>query len=1015
MLRLRHPVCLQLELEMFQVYLMLENLHTENARIAALHDLGVLDSEPESEFDAIVRAAASLCGVPISLMSLVDKDRLWVKACVGLDDVVEVPRSISFCTYTIEQREILEIPDTHEDPRFSDNPMVTGEPGIRFYAGAALCLSDGYRVGSLSVVDTKPGKLTPAIRKTLIHLARAVSHVLESRRYAQALIASESRFRTLCDASPLGIFATDTEGAFTYVNQRWLHIFGIDEIDSVGYGWQRALAPEIRTQISEEWQQLVKLRQEFDREFLLQHVDGNNLTVRVMSRPVITDENFLIGHVGMVEDISEKKALRDLHKRTSRLLQQTGEMARVGGWEYDLDTKQLLWTEQTRVIHGVSQDFQPQFDTVIDMFFKPKSQTVIRDAISRAFSQRADWDVEVQLCRPDGSSIWVRLVGRLEISNGRSKRLCGAIQDIDEQVRQRYALENAHERMTIATDSSQIGIWEFDIQSGKIQWTPQMFKLYGLAESEVQPTFAFWSGCLHANDRAHVVKQLTEAIAEKEQLDREFRIVRPDGSVRYLRSTARVKRDNDSQSLVMLGVNWDVTEQRLSTQAMVYRATHDELTAVLNRSEFEAKLQQLLEPSNERSGVHAIMFIDLDQFKIVNDACGHTAGDQLLKQVANLLKHTVPDCSTIARLGGDEFGLLVKGSCIEQVRGIAQSICNRMDDYRFSYNEQRFRIGASIGLVQVENRWETTASLMQAADSACYVAKDEGRNRVHVWCDTDVAMTIRRDDMQWAARLEQSLDNNHFVLTAQRLTNLKDTDSGLNAELLIRLKDDSEQLIQPSAFLPAAERFHLATRIDRWVLKETIELLENLSDLSIIEKLWINLSGQSVGDREFHRDALLMLENAGVDVCRCICIEITETAAVTNIADATNFIGRLRSLDIDTALDDFGAGASSFGYLKTLPVDILKIDGQFIRELGENPLDAAAVRCFTDVASVVGLKTVAEHVDSDSVLDTVREMGIDYAQGFTLHRPEPIHDLLQLYQRESFKKTQLRPQCVDAG
>ena len=987
----------------------------ENARLAALHDLGVLDTEPESEFDAIVGAAASLCGVPISLLSLVDKDRLWVKACVGLDDMEEVPRSISFCTHTIEQSKILEIPDTRDDPRFSANPLVTGEPRIRFYAGVALCLSDGHRVGSLSVVDTKPGKLTPAIRKTLIHLARAVSHVLESRRYAQALIASESRFRTLCDASPLGIFATDAEGAFTYVNQRWLHIFGIDETDSVGDGWERTLAPEIRTQITDEWQHLVRLRQEFDREFLLQHVDGNNLTVRVMSRPVITDDDFLVGHVGMVEDISEKKALRDLQKRTSRLLHQTGEMARVGGWEYELDSKQLLWTEQTRLIYGASDDFQPQFDTVIDIFYKPESQTVIREAVSRAFSEGAAWDVEVQLCRPDGTSIWVRLVGKVENRDGKPKRLCGAIQDIDEQVRQRYALENANERMTIATDSSQIGIWEFNSQSGKIQWTSQMFKLYGLADTEVEPTFAIWSNCVHENDRAHVVKQLTEAIAEKKNLDREFRIVRPDGSVRYLRSTARVKRDNDSQALVMLGVNWDVTEHRRSTQAMLYRATHDELTAVLNRSEFEACLQQLLEHADERPGVHALMYIDLDQFKIVNDACGHAAGDQLLKQIANLLKQTVPDCSTIARLGGDEFGLLVNGGSIEQVRGIAQSICDRMDDYRFSHSDQRFRIGASIGLVQVENRWETTASLMQAADSACYVAKDEGRNRVHVWCDTDLAMTIRRDDMQWAARLEQSLDESQLVLVAQRLTNLKDNKLGLNAELLIRLKDGSGQLIRPSAFLPAAERFHLATRIDRWVLQETIELLENQSDLSMIEKLWINLSGQSVGDREFHRDALIMLENAGVDICRRICIEITETAAVTNIADATNFIGRLRSLDIDTALDDFGAGASSFGYLKSLPVDILKIDGQFISNLGENPLDAAAVRCFADVARVVGLKTVAEHVDSDSVLKTVRAMGIDYAQGFALHQPEPIPDLMQSHQKELFKKTQLHAQCLEAG
>ena len=950
----------------------------EEARLTALHELALLDTEPEAEFDAFVNAAASLCGVPISLLSLVDKDRLWVKASMGLDDCSEVPRSISFCTYTIEQQNILEIHDTHKDGRFADNPLVTDEPRIRFYAGVPLSLSDGHRVGTLSVIDTRPRKLTAAKRTTLTHLASAIAHVLESRRNAQALAISESRFRTLSTASPLGIFATDADGAFTFLNDRLLHIVGMSEAESTGYGWQTALHTEDRTEVIDDWHRMAEQHQQFDKEFRVQHVDGKILTVRAMSRPILTDEHTLIGHVGIVEDISEMKAQRDLQQRTSRLLQQTGDMACVGGWEYDFDSRELLWTTQTRLIHGVSQNYQPRFDTALK-FYTPRSQSIIRKVISQAFSDGLAWDVELQLCRSDGSSIWVRLVGKLDLSNGKPKRLCGAIQNIDEQVRQRYALEKAHERMTIATDSGQIGVWEYVIQTGSIHWTPQMFKLYGLDESIASPTHELWSSCLHDEDRDSVIKELADAVANGKELNREYRIVWPDGSIRHLRSTAHIKRDSTNGALIMLGVNWDVTEQRRSAQTLIYRATHDELTAVLNRSEFESRLQQTLESVGEQSGICALMFIDLDQFKIVNDACGHSAGDQLLKQVANLLDQTLPDGSVLARLGGDEFGVLVNGHNIDQLRGIAQKICARMDDYRYSHGERKFRIGASIGLVQMDTSWDSVASIMRAADSACYAAKDEGRNRVHYWCDTDTAMAIRKGDMQWAARLEQSLDEGQFELYAQRLTSLKNTESGLNAELLIRLKNVDGQSIHPSAFLPAAERFHLATRIDRWVLQEAIGLLENQDDLSIIDKFWINLSGQSVGDRVFHRDALDMLERAGVDVCHRICIEITETAAVTNIADATNFIDQLRSLGINTALDDFGAGASSFGYLKSLPVDILKIDGQFISNLRDDALDKAAVRCFADVASVVGMKTVAEHVDSEDVLKTVRLMGIDYA------------------------------------
>jgi EAL domain-containing protein (putative c-di-GMP-specific phosphodiesterase class I) len=261
---------------------------------------------------------------------------------------------------------------------------------------------------------------------------------------------------------------------------------------------------------------------------------------------------------------------------------------------------------------------------------------------------------------------------------------------------------------------------------------------------------------------------------------------------------------------------------------------------------------------------------------------------------------------------------------------------------------------------------------------------------VHAWFDTDKAVRARHGEMQWATRLEQALDEDRFVLFAQRITRLAAGEAGLHAEVLVRMLDTNGSLIPPGAFLPAAERFNMATRIDRWVLQHAIQQIQSLPSLEMLDTLCINLSGQSVGDRAFHRHAMEALGSASRAICERVCLEITETAAVTNMADAAVFVEQVRAMGVRIALDDFGAGASSFGYLKTLKVDLLKIDGSFIRDLIDDPLDDAAVRCFVDVARLLGVRTVAEFVDRPEVLHRVREIGIDFAQGFLLHKPEPI-------------------------
>jgi diguanylate cyclase (GGDEF)-like protein/PAS domain S-box-containing protein len=439
----------------------------------------------------------------------------------------------------------------------------------------------------------------------------------------------------------------------------------------------------------------------------------------------------------------------------------------------------------------------------------------------------------------------------------------------------------------------------------------------------------------------------------------------------------------------------DVTERRRLSDEITFRSTHDSLTGLPNRVELDERLQAAWASARTQAATHVLLHVDLDHFKLVNDACGHAAGDQLLQQVAAMLREAVRETDLVARIGGDEFAVLLENCPTSAARRMAQGLCDRMETFRFIHAEHRIRVGTSIGLVAIDARWTDSESVMQAAEDCCHAAKVGGCNRVRMWFDTDASLHARTGDAHCAEQIEQALDEDRFALFAQRIEPLGPHLGGLHAEVLLRMVEPDGTIVAPGLFLPAAERYQMATRIDRWVLRRTIAWMSGVLEPCAIERISVNLSGQSVSDRDFHLWAMALLADSGEQICHRLCLEITETAAVTHIVDAASFVDQVRSLGVKVALDDFGAGASSFGYLKTLAVDCLKIDGQFIRGLPDDPLDAAAVRCFVDVARVMGIETVAEFVDRPAVLDCIRELGVDLAQGFLLHRPMPIDELIE--------------------
>lgn len=471
-------------------------------------------------------------------------------------------------------------------------------------------------------------------------------------------------------------------------------------------------------------------------------------------------------------------------------------------------------------------------------------------------------------------------------------------------------------------------------------------------------------------------------------------LVARDGTEYFIADSAAPIRDDTGKIRGIVLVFRDMSEQRQLAREMSYRASHDALTELPNRTEFDACLQRELALAQQTGAVHALLYIDLDQFKVVNDACGHTVGDELLRQLAELLRSCVRSGDTLARLGGDEFGVILSHCDAEPAQSIAQGICEKIAAFRFINEGRRYRIGASIGVVPLDRRWSNATAILQAADVACYTAKESGRNRVHAYADIGGAAQASQGLMRWATRLQEAIEENRFALYCQRIEALAPGARGEHYEILLRMIGEDGGIVLPGEFMRSAERYQLAGLIDRWVLQNVLQWMRTHRDrMQSIDMLSINLSGHSIGDRGFHHFAEEVMREMNADAHK-ICFEVTETAAISNLADATRFFNTMRVNGCRFALDDFGSGLSSFGYLKTLPVDFLKIDGQFVRNAHNDAVDRATVRCIQEVAHVIGKQTIAEFVEGPEVLQLMRDMGVDFAQGYAIHRPEPIETLL---------------------
>jgi len=596
--------------------------------------------------------------------------------------------------------------------------------------------------------------------------------------------------------------------------------------------------------------------------------------------------------------------------------------------------------------------------------------------------------------RRDGEWRWVQCRARaLTDENGRLRRLVGVETDITEQKVYEEALFREKESAQITLQSIGDGVVTTDAQSIVEYINPVAEELTGwkLDDAAGRHIDEIFRG-FHEETCEPVENPLASAIRRNRSIKsvRPTLLIRRDGNELYVESTASPIRNDRADVTGGVLVFHDVSESRELNRRLSYHASHDLLTGLVNRREFESRLERALKSARAKETSYALCYLDIDQFKIINDSCGHGAGDTLLGQIGALLRAKIRWRDTLSRLGGDEFGLLLESCSLDEALRTAEVLREAIREHRFTWDDRSFRLGVSIGVVPISNDNETVASLLNAADSACQAAKEAGRNRIHCYRQNDIDLMRRRREMQWAARINNALEENRFELYRQTILPLQEDEGGTHFEVLLRMRDEGGALVSPGLFISAAERYGLIANIDRWVVDNTIRWL--VSDTDERERLVmcsINLSGQSLVDNDFLPYVIRQFQRSGLDP-RKICFEITETAAIASYAQASRFIHALKELGCRFALDDFGTGLSSFGYLKNFPVDYLKIDGSFVKEILHDPIDREMVRSINEIGHLTGKKTIAEFAENTEIITMLKGMGVDYAQGYGVSEPQRV-------------------------
>ncbi|MGH8134887.1 MAG: EAL domain-containing protein [Steroidobacteraceae bacterium] len=691
-----------------------------------------------------------------------------------------------------------------------------------------------------------------------------------------------------------------------------------------------------------------------------------------------------------LEKVSLADRLADMQERQDMAL----PCANDGLWDYDAQGNRTWFSPRWKAMLGFAEDdviTSPDWHRMVHPDDLARVSASMRDHIA---GKTPMFESVHRLKHTDGEWRWVVGRARARVDDqGRLRRLIGVELDITERKLYEEALFREKESAQITLQSIGDGVITCDAH-GRVEYlNPVAEELTGWRlEDSLGRTIDEIFRAFHEETCEPLENPLAVAVRRIRSIKsvRPMLLIRRDGNELYIESTASPIRDGSGTVTGGVLVFHDVSESRELNRRLSYHASHDVLTGLVNRREFETRLERALKSAKARETSYALCYIDLDQFKIVNDTCGHSAGDALLGQVGALLKSKVRWRDTLARLGGDEFGVLLESCSLEEALRTAETLRESIRNFRYTWEDRTFRLGASLGVVPITAENEDVASVLSAADSACGAAKESGRNRVHCFEENDIDLMRRRREMQWAARINNALEESRFELFRMTIQPLQTEDAGEHFELLLRMRDESGKIVAPDQFIAAAERYGITPSIDRWVIDSAFRwLVSEADERRRLSMCSINLSGQSLGDDKFLPFVIEQFHRSGIDGSK-ICFEITETAAIANFSQASRFIQALKELGCKFALDDFGTGLSSFGYLKHFPVDFLKIDGSFVKGLLHDPIDREMVRSINEIGHLTGKKTIAEWAENAEIVEVLRGLGVDYAQGYGISQPQRV-------------------------
>jgi diguanylate cyclase (GGDEF)-like protein/PAS domain S-box-containing protein len=691
-----------------------------------------------------------------------------------------------------------------------------------------------------------------------------------------------------------------------------------------------------------------------------------------------------------LEKISLADRMADMQERQDMAL----PCANDGLWDYDAQGNRTWFSPRWKAMLGFAEDdviTSPDWHRMVHPEDLARVSGAMRDHIA---GKTPMFESVHRLKHTDGEWRWVVGRARARVDDqGRLRRLIGVELDITERKLYEEALFREKESAQITLQSIGDGVITCDAH-GRVEYlNPVAEELTGWRlEDSLGRTIDEIFKAFHEETCEPLENPLAVAVRRIRSIKsvRPMLLIRRDGNEIYIESTASPIRDGSGTVTGGVLVFHDVSESRELNRRLSYHASHDVLTGLVNRREFETRLERALKSAKAGETSYALCYVDIDQFKIVNDTCGHSAGDALLGQVGALLKSKVRWRDTLARLGGDEFGVLLESCSLEEALRTAETLRESIRNFRYTWEDRTFKLGASIGVVPITADNEDVASVLSAADSACGAAKESGRNRVHCFEENDIDLMRRRREMQWAARINNALEESRFELFRMTIQPLQVEDAGEHFELLLRMRDESGKIVAPDQFIAAAERYGITPSIDRWVIDSAFRwLVSEADERRRLTMCSINLSGQSLGDDKFLPFVIEQFHRSGIDGSK-ICFEITETAAIANFSQASRFIQALKELGCKFALDDFGTGLSSFGYLKHFPVDFLKIDGSFVKGLLHDPIDREMVRSINEIGHLTGKKTIAEWAENAEIVEVLRGLGVDYAQGYGISQPQRV-------------------------